>query len=506
MRLLIAEKPSIFKIFKEAGLITPDTETVFTFGFGLWRFTQPKLSFADIPFTNTPSRLRPFNFNFSRYLIEASGESVFSLGMGSTPQEREALLDSLVIYLRERIQDYEEIICAVDNDRTGFGAAHQLIEQINPGMAVPIPVHCLYLYSLERNVIRATWEGRASNKWTGTSRAQLLADTQQAKKTFDYWWNANSSLVLSELCHWVDVKADPLITKYELMLLGMLADSPPLSESKLLGSMERWKGTGKYHGTGVHGAIGSATSRADIIASAIARGMIAVDAGDRHEQEIIRASKLYTPDVEPTIDSLLHSLGCHIVAGETTWWEVVDFLFTNGHFNEATLAQCYASPNPLTYRLTPAGKAFMSRLHPRTYDPDLPFRLEQWITAGDYASMRRYINTVFGRQLRYQRNQLKCSITQPVLSAVQRQLGYRCLVQKSDETNCIDRISLVRANDVQHVGQIEISACSGGQYRVLLDCSEGKNEYLVHAAGDEELGELSIQDFINVIRTLTKTR
>lgn len=347
MRLLITEKPFIAGILlQENDLITPDTEIVFTYGFGLWRYALPKISFPDIPFTDTPSELRPHNFTFSRYLVTASGETLFSLTQESTPQDRAAMMDSLLQYLRKRINDYEEIICAVDPDRTGYGAARQLLEQINPGMAAPVPVHCLYLQALDERCVRAAWEARALNQWGPNSRAQSLADTQLAKQTFDYWWNANSSVVFSELCHWVNVKADPLISKYELMLIAVIADTPSISFEKLFTAMQDWQGTGKYARTGLHGAIGSPTSRQAILDSAIDRGLVSVSGGEK--------------------------------------------------------------TNSQSFRPTPAGDAFMSRLHPRTYDPDLPFRLEQWITSGDYASMRMYINTVFSRQLRYQRSQLKC--------------------------------------------------------------------------------------------------
>ena len=54
--------------------------------------------------------------------------------------------------------------------------------------------------------------------------------------------------------------------------------------------------------------------------------------------------------------------------------------------------------------LTTNGRDFVEGLHPRTYDPDLPFRLDQWCKEGDIESVKRYINTLFGRQLRYQRH------------------------------------------------------------------------------------------------------
>jgi DNA topoisomerase IA len=55
-------------------------------------------------------------------------------------------------------------------------------------------------------------------------------------------------------------------------------------------------------------------------------------------------------------------------------------------------------------KMTEAGKAFVDRLHPRTFDADLPFRLEQWCQSGDLAAVQEYIKTLFGRQLSYQRH------------------------------------------------------------------------------------------------------
>jgi DNA topoisomerase IA len=55
-------------------------------------------------------------------------------------------------------------------------------------------------------------------------------------------------------------------------------------------------------------------------------------------------------------------------------------------------------------KLTSAGRAFVAHLHPRTYDADFPFRLDEWCKTGNIPAVKRYINTVFGRQLRYQRH------------------------------------------------------------------------------------------------------
>ncbi len=59
-------------------------------------------------------------------------------------------------------------------------------------------------------------------------------------------------------------------------------------------------------------------------------------------------------------------------------------------------------PAPLF--LTEDGRAFLQRLHPDCWDPDLPFRLAHWTEQGFAQSkpaMDRYIRTFFGKQKRF---------------------------------------------------------------------------------------------------------
>lgn len=53
--------------------------------------------------------------------------------------------------------------------------------------------------------------------------------------------------------------------------------------------------------------------------------------------------RLYTPNLEPRIDTLLNTLNFN-ADSHSTWWEVVDFLFKATHTHEATIAQRYAMP------------------------------------------------------------------------------------------------------------------------------------------------------------------
>lgn len=337
MRLLIAEKPSIVSTLKEYELLSQDIEVVYTFGIGLWRYKLPKLSFPNIPFTFPPSSLRPQRFKPRKLLLDGSGKPIISLSDTATREEHQAALDHLVNYLADKMPSYTEVICAVDCDRTGYGSANQLLERV--GGAGETPIHCLYLVSTDRKTVEKAWTKRADNKWEPDSLAQQLADQQKAKQTFDYWWNANSSVVLSELCKWTGLKAEPLISKYELMLIALMdSEDRPLNVDEVMRLMDKWRGTGKYKQDGYIG-IGSAMSRMAIFESACRRGALSVKSdGDK---------KLYA--------------------------------------------------------LSRAGKEFVENLHKKTFDPDLPFRLDSWCRESDYAAMAKYTRTVFGRQLRHQR-------------------------------------------------------------------------------------------------------
>ena len=64
-----------------------------------------------------------------------------------------------------------------------------------------------------------------------------------------------------------------------------------------------------------------------------------------------------------------------------------------------------AGENKVT--MSDKGIKFISYLHPKTFDPDLPFRLGMWIEAMDTDKPKAYISRVFGRQLRHQRSLFK---------------------------------------------------------------------------------------------------
>lgn len=348
MRLLIAEKPQLAKVLHENNLIEHDTEIVFTFSIGLWRYTIPRLSFTDIPFTSIPDEVRHQSYKPRNVLLGVDGKTKFFVSEDATNAEYETALNDLVEYLRGQIGQYKEIICAVECDRTGYGSAKQLLDKLGWTCDSDVPVHCLYITATDKGSLEKAWAARTDNTWHSGSLAEKLAEQQLAKKIFDYWWNANSSIVFSELSKWSGLIASPLISKFELMLICILAAQlSPISACEILRLMDEWKGSGKYKDDRCHG-IGTAMSRIPILESAIQRGALtlSVDNGEK------------------------------------------------------------------VYSLSSAGRVFVSQLHNKTFDPDLPFRLNEWLISCNYDAMSRYIRTVFGRQIRYQRK-LERALTNP---------------------------------------------------------------------------------------------
>lgn len=332
MRLLIAEKPHIYATLRDLDLIPPDTEVTFTYGVGLWRYTLAKPSFKDIPFTEKPKSLRPQGFTWRKLLIDKSGQPLIMLTESPTADEFTQALDKLVTHLNRNMANYDEIILAVDPARAGYGAANQLLEQLSEPLP---PINCINLNTLEPEQLIEKWNARSESPFKAGSKTHELACRQKAKQTFDYWWNTNSSVVLSELCKWTGLKADPIVSKYELMLIAIMAQKGELMlEANIHLMMQEWTGTGKYQERKT-AEIGSAMSRSAIIQNALNRGAI-----ERHDKYL---------------------------------------------------------------KISKAGLSFAAGLHPKTFDPDLPFRIDSWIEAGSYQSMERYIRSVFGRQLRFQR-------------------------------------------------------------------------------------------------------
>lgn len=166
----------------------------------------------------------------------------------------------------------------------------------------------------------------------------------RVKRYFDWNWMVNSIAVFGVAMRQAGLpeKSAPM-SKYALQLLYAISERTPYTEGVLLRMMRDWPGTGRY-------------SFAD--------------------------SKQ-----RPRLGSMASTM------------QIVDNLV------EASLLSRMESAEgtQFVYKITPEGRRFLKLLHPDCQDLDLPFRLDVWCREGDASkpAIDRYINTIFGKQVRY---------------------------------------------------------------------------------------------------------
>jgi hypothetical protein len=348
MRLIILEKRSLIPSLTGTGLLSPNDHITFTFSLGLWVESQEKLKFNQIPYTGYSGKMRSLHEsdNEKEPNSRHGKKDLVVSGKGSTILSLRTTtegLDEWVEFLNEQLPNYSEIIIATDNDRRGAYGAMQIMDKLNTPLP---PVHVMLFSSTDKISLTKSWNNRKRNSWEGSGYAEK-AKAQKTKRLFEFWWQANSALVFGELCKKTGLKGDPAISKYEFMIMKILSShESELDMEKLLSLMADWPGTGKFTDQSLvdyECKIGSATSRVNLISRLIERGF--------------------------------------------------------------AKSVSYSKSRKGVLEVTPEGLAFMALCHPKTFDPDLPSRLWVWSRDGDITAIRRYINTVFSRQLRFHRNQ-----------------------------------------------------------------------------------------------------
>lgn len=99
--------------------------------------------------------------------------------------------------------------------------------------------------------------------------AEIAAGTN--KHFFDYNWLLNAQVVLRPAIAAAGLPASYMLSKLSLQVLYYLRQTAPKTDSTLLGAMAKWEGTGKYSPPG---ALGSASSRGEIVAGLLNAGLI----------------------------------------------------------------------------------------------------------------------------------------------------------------------------------------------------------------------------------------
>ena len=233
----------------------------------------------------------------------------------------------------------ELIVNACDPDQTGAVAFDVLMREVL-GEGRSDDCPSVRLYALDGASIHSAFERMQP---FGEGWAQKL-EMGRLKRYFDWNWNVNSLAVFGEVQRRAGVPAGaPPLSKYALQLLYRLRNEPPVMEGLLFRDMHEWKGTGRY--TFESGAwrprLGSAASKGQII------------------------------------ENLL----------------------------SARLLQRIEVGGIKRIRISSLGRVLLDQLHPDCEDADLPFRLHAWCEKGvaSKPAVDRYINTFFGKQLRFMR-------------------------------------------------------------------------------------------------------
>jgi len=337
--LLITEKYSVASALCDAIDLSIESCDIFcVHPHHVWRYKLQKLSFDQVPFVGEPpkvSNLLDSNHLFvpSPLHFVISGKSVWAGSVSALMEQVETLKSNLTSGV------YEQVVCIGDADPIGQLNIKRGLELVE----VPDGIGVSFIKSSSLYSERLKYE--YNNRSLINESDFSLVSGQLLKNKFDYWWNSNSAIVLSEAAKFAGLEADPVISKYEALLmqhLDVTFKNSEFFESDLIRMMHRWVGTGKFKGEDFdywYGLV-STSERGRIVKQMQYRGFLS--------------------------DS-------------------------NGSLS-----------------ITEKGRDFLRLLHPRSLDLDLPFRVEAWRIGqgGGEATAKRYIRTFFGRQLRHQRKEM----------------------------------------------------------------------------------------------------
>lgn len=240
---------------------------------------------------------------------------------------------------REVMLQADEIICACDWDHTGMWGFDLFIEQtLGNERKSSYPVICLGGSYDEAKLIRSI----RSMITTDHPDYKKMLEAGRVKRLFEYNYAVNSLCILGNLYRKIAGNQEPFfVSKYTLQVLIWMSKKAPMPIWKIDSFLaHKWVGTGKY-----------------------ARNQM----------------------------QFLQGIGCAASRGS-----MIRVLVENG------LAQ---QEDGGIVSITVLGHAYVQALHPDCSDADLPFRIDAWMSQGVEAAeptIKRYLNTFFGKQLRYQ--------------------------------------------------------------------------------------------------------
>jgi len=343
MNLFIVEKPACARALKDAGIIKPRDMIISLQSLGLWKPSRKRISLSDIPYSEDVELCKRAAEHERYPLFRWRGEELVTSYVKLHYTTLVSACYGRVGNAQSKIKGVY-VLCSMD--RLGAFAVNSYLSMFR-NVVLP-EVEWFKTQSFSKAALSKDWEAADF-----ISNDEFIDWYEQyaIKREFDALWNINSSAVFGELQTKLNIPADKVLSKYQLMTLNVINEQKQsIDVCRLIDLMQRWKGSGKYSSDN-NVMIGSVVSQHMIIDSLIKRGFI-----------ISRQEGL---------------------------------------------------------SLSNSAKVLLSYTHKRTYDPDLPYRLEKWMTDKDRQAMKRYIRTVFGRQLRFQRNKDKLGTEEMILTSPQ---------------------------------------------------------------------------------------
>lgn len=183
--------------------------------------------------------------------------------------------------------------------------------------------------------------GFASGLTTRSPEFLAVFNQAECRQVFHFNWSLNSLPIFGDVLRHVGITENAFISKFQVLLLHALAERGPMSEGEIVLMMRDWKGSGKWEKRG-EDVFGSPASRDAIMRQILEKGLLsALPINKEGVRSRIAVSEI--------------------------------------------------------------GRAFLSHLHPDSYDPDLGFRLVEWgkTWPASRPAMERYIRTYFGKQKRF---------------------------------------------------------------------------------------------------------
>ena len=183
--------------------------------------------------------------------------------------------------------------------------------------------------------------GFASDLTTRSPEFLAVFNQAECKQVFHFNWSLNALPIFGDVLRHVGITENAFISKFQVLLLHALAERGPMSEGEIVFMMRYWKGSGKWGKRG-EDVFGSPASRDAIMRQILEKGLLsALPINKEGVRSRIAVSEI--------------------------------------------------------------GRAFLSHLHPDSYDPDLGFRLAEWgkTWPASRPAMERYIRTYFGKQKRF---------------------------------------------------------------------------------------------------------